>query len=124
MIQFIFIIFLFVISLLYRKNSNHNPKKNIIKKLTRQCSRWLLASQQDKSPLIAVLHLNYGMGYLWAIKDISTPQEFKSVTGVDWTDFENKATSLQDEITKNLVSVCPQYASDINQYFGKIAGDI
>jgi len=53
------------------------------------------------------------MGYLWAIKDISTPQEFKNITNIDWNTFENKATSLQDEITKNLVSVCPQYAADI-----------
>lgn len=39
-------------------------------KLIRQVARWSTAGKQDKNSMIAVLHANYGAGYLWALKDI------------------------------------------------------
>ena len=36
--------------------------KRIINILTRQTARWSTASSQDKSPLVRVLHANYGVG--------------------------------------------------------------
>ena len=50
-------------------------KKSHIETLIRQASRWSVAAQQDDSPIIALLHANYGAGYLWALKDIATDQE-------------------------------------------------
>ena len=49
-----------------------------IQKLTRQAARWSTAAAQDDSPLIAVLHANYGAGYLWALKDIATAKQIKN----------------------------------------------
>ena len=59
----------------------------IINILTRQTARWSSASNQDKSPLVAVLHANYGMGYLMALKDIATPQQIKSVSNINMQKF-------------------------------------
>ena len=104
--------------------SQNNTKDDDIRKLTRQCARWLIAAQQDDSPLIATLHLQYGMGYLWAIKDITTTDEFKRATGLDFLKFESHATQIQDQISKKMIKACPQFAGDIDRYLGNIAGEI
>ena len=36
----------------------------VVKSLLRQSARWTVAARQDKNPLIAVLHANYGAAYL------------------------------------------------------------
>ena len=56
--------------------TNNNGKKNnrekqiefAAQKLVRQAARWSTAAKQDKNSMIAVLHANYGAGYLWALK--------------------------------------------------------
>lgn len=112
----------------YIKNSNDRlktkTKNEDIRKLTRQCARWLIAAQQDDSPLIATLHLQYGMGYLWAIKDITTTHDFKMATGLDFLKFESHATEIQDQISKKIIEACPQFAGDIDRYLGSIAGEV
>ena len=40
--------------------------------------------------MIAVLHANYGAGYLWALKDIATDSEIQKATGINLGDFENE----------------------------------
>ena len=102
----------------------YSGKDEDIRKLTRQCARWLIAAQQDESPLIATLHLQYGMGYLWAIKDITTADEFKRATGLYFLKFESHATKIQDQISKKIIRACPQFAGDINKYLGSIAGEV
>ena len=105
------------------KNSQLNNKNTIIKTLIRQAARWSLAAEQDSSPMVAVLHANYGAGYLWALRDIATDDEIKAATGIDILQFRDKVTKVQDDATKKMVKVCPNYAPS-NSYFGKIAGDI
>ena len=60
----ILILLLVLVGLIYK------PKKtNPVDILVRQASRWSVAAQQDKSPMIALLHANYGVGYLWALQE-------------------------------------------------------
>jgi len=121
----ILILFLvLILSALYPKHNTYNTKDEDIRKLTRQCSRWLIAAQQDESPLIATLHVQYGMGYLWAIKDITTTIEFYNATGLDFLKFENRATNIQDKISKQIIKACPQFSGDIDEYLGRIAGEM
>tara|TARA_Y100000389_G_C17223324_1_gene394404 strand:+ start:407 stop:706 length:300 start_codon:yes stop_codon:yes gene_type:complete len=96
----------------------------IIKTLVRQTSRWSAAALQDKSPLIAVLHANYGAGYLWALKDIATADQIKHVTNIELLTFEKEITSIQDKVTKNAIRVCPEYNPTSNAYLSKIAGEM
>ena len=82
---------------------------NIIKTLVRQTARWSSAALQDKSPLIAVLHANYGAGYLWALKDIATSEQIKQATNVDQLEFEKKITDIQDKVTKDAIKQCADF---------------
>lgn len=124
-----FILIILIISLgigsyfeIYNNNDNVSP--SAIQKLTRQTARWLIAAQQDESPMIAALHAQYGMGYLWAIKDITSPSSFRKATGRDWEKFETEAVKVQDDMSRKIASACPQYVGDINKYLGRVAGDM
>jgi hypothetical protein len=101
---------------------NKNKLNEIINVLSRQAARWSTAAKQDKSVLIAVLHANYGAGYLWALKDIATPEQIKASTGIDFLKFEREITSIQDEATKKMALLCPKYAPN-KSYLSNIAGE-
>jgi len=85
-------------------------EKNMIQKLARQAARWSTAARQDKNSMIAVLHANYGAGYLWALKDIATDNQIEDNANIDIKKFESEITSTQDAVTKNMAKLCPKYA--------------
>lgn len=79
--------------------------------LYRQCARWAVASLQDASPMIAVLHANYAAGYLWAIKDIATPEQFARATGgADFLALERRVVAVQDAAARALLAACDRAA--------------
>jgi uncharacterized membrane protein (DUF106 family) len=88
-------------------NSSYRKKyEDAIKTLYRQSARWGVASLQDDSELIRNLHANYATGYLWALKDIISSEEFKRITGEDFQKIEEKVVSIQDTAAKMLVDKC------------------
>lgn len=59
-----------------KTTNNYQKQKNKqTQALIRQIARWTVASQQDTSPMIALLHANYAAGYLQALELITTEQE-------------------------------------------------
>ena len=119
----IIILILIIIFLIYIINQNKNDsigKKEIIFTLLRQASRWTNAALQDKSPLVAVLHSNYGTGYLWALHDIATDDEITEVLGFDSKKFTKLITNVQDNITMNLIKTCPEYGANLNNILTQI----
>jgi hypothetical protein len=80
--------------------------------LYRQTARYAIASTQDESPVVRMLHANYAMGYLMALKDISDPEHFRRVTGIDLISFEHKVAQVQDAATLGIVSENPNLIPD------------
>jgi hypothetical protein len=78
-----------------------------IRILYRQTARYAVASSQDESPVVKSLHANYAMGYLMALKDLATTEQFAKATGDNLLSFERKIASIQDASTVNLVGDCP-----------------
>jgi hypothetical protein len=87
--------------------SNVSLEKQI-RILYRQTARYAVASLQDESPVVKSLHANYAMGYLMALKDLTTTEEFKRATGDNLLSFERKIAAIQDASTVNLVGDCPE----------------
>ena len=102
------------------KSSSQDQLENIINILSRQAARWSTAAKNDMNPLIAVLHANYGAGYLWALKDVATPPQVKSATGIDFLKFEKEIVKIQDDATIALAKLCPGYAPE-KSYLTSIA---
>ena len=101
----IIICLIFVLFFVYRKVSNADDET--IRLLYRQAARYSVASMQDASEVIQVLHANYAMGYLLALKDLATGEDFERVTGENLLVFERKIAKNQDEATRRLVGVRP-----------------
>ena len=93
-----------------------------IRTLVRQGARWSTAAEQDNNPMIAVLHANYGAGYLWALADIATPAEIEKHSGIDYKKYKNAIVKIQDKTTKRMASVCPAYAPNPT-YLTAIGGE-
>ncbi len=96
--------------------------KTVIQILSRQAARWTTAAEQDENAMIAVLHANYGAGYLWALKDIANDQQIKIATGIDMKKFIAHIVAVQDKITKRMARLCPSYAPP-RTYLTKIGGE-
>jgi hypothetical protein len=105
-----YIVVFIVIALLWwmgnSSTSNSDKFVQSVRILYRQCARWAAASQQDSSEIIRVLHANYATGYLWALKDIVSSQEFENITGENFARFEAAIVKVQDTATKMLVGKC------------------
>lgn len=98
-------------------------KSETIRILIRQASRWAMAAKQDTEIMIAVLHANYGAGYLWAVRDIATDNEIEEATGIDILQFRDEIIKVQDTATRRLAKMCPQYLPN-DSYITKIATTI
>ena len=94
------------------RDLDHVPIDKQIRILYRQTARYAVASVQDDSPVVKSLHANYAMGYLMALKDLATTEEFAKATGDNLLSFERKIAGIQDASTVNLVGDCPALVPD------------
>lgn len=113
------IILLLVLIIAYLLRTNDKQKD--IRTLIRQASRWSVAADQDENAMIAVLHANYGAGYLWALQDIATDNEIAS-TGVDHQKFKDEIIRIQDNATRNMARLCPDFAPKTG-YLTSLSGE-
>ena len=109
LILFLLLVIVFV---LIRPTSSDNDKQ--IRILYRQTARYAVASLQDDSAVIKTLHANYAMGYLMALKDLATTEQFARATGDNLLSFERKIAGIQDASTVNLVGGCPDLIPDVD----------
>lgn len=124
--EFLYFLFgaLLVLYILDIRNthSSRNELTAQINKLSRQAARYTTAARQDKNSMITVLHANYGAAYLWALKDIATDTQIEKVMGIELSKFENEIIKTQDFATKQMASICKDYAPT-SSYLTKISGE-
>ena len=106
----------------YLYNTNYDLLSENIKILVRQAARWSTAAKQDESSMIAVLHANYGAGYLWAVKDIATDDQIAKAAGIDIRKFEKEIVEIQDQATIRMSQLCPDYGPE-SSYLTSIGGE-
>lgn len=99
-----------------------DSKEDIIKILLRQSARWSTAAAQDENPMIAVLHANYGAGYLYALNDIATPEEIVNATGVDISKYKKGIVDAQDMATVSAIKACPNFGPEAT-YLTSLGGE-
>ena len=117
------ILLIVIILLLVLQMTNEN-KSVYLTTLLRQSARYAIAAQQDESPLIAVLHINYAAAYFYAAKDIATDREIFNATGVDVQDYKQHLSKIQDSVSRQAYGACPEFVGDVDLYMGKIAGNV
>jgi len=116
-----FIVAIFILVLVMQNKSR--GMKQSIEKLVRQSARYATAAQQDKSPVIAVLHANYAAAYLYALKDIATESQIHNATGINVKKFKEHVLNVQDMVTKKTTESCPEFAGNVDIYLAEIGGE-
>jgi hypothetical protein len=117
----LFIIAIFILILVMQNKSR--GMKESIKKLVRQSARYATAAQQDKSPAIAILHANYAVAYLYALKDIVSDSQIHNATGIDVKKFAEHVTNVQDMVTKQTTEKFPDFTGRVDLYLAEIGGE-
>ena len=100
------------------KSDDFNEK---IKTLVRQSARWTIASEQDENPYIAMLHANYGAGYIFALRSIATDAQIKEATNLDVVKLEREVVKVQDMSFVKLARVCPD-GQPKSEFLRRISG--
>ena len=116
LIAAIFVLFLMM------QNKTRGMNK-AIEKLVRQSARYATAAQQDKSPVVAILHANYAAAYLYALKDIANESQIHNATGIDVRKFTENVINVQDSVTKKTTETCPEFAGQVDIYLAEIGGE-
>ena len=109
---------LLLVYLLFFRKPNMNQQ---IKLLVKQAAKWATTAQQDTSPYLSVMHSNYATGYLMSLKDIASPQQIHSVTGIDFVTFEKHILNVQEIVNTRLQEKVPEFAGEVNMYLSAIA---
>lgn len=109
----IILILAFIIHNLKNNNISKNVQSNNIKKLMRQVYRWYIASIQDNNPVIAMLHINYAVGYLSALMEISSEDEIYKVSGLNIRELQKEVTKQQDKSLLAVFENCPDNLKDL-----------
>ncbi len=76
--------------------------------LLRHAARWAIAADQDIEPVIRVLHANYAVGYMLALREVASDCEVLAVTGYDPYDLFVELLQVQDAATHEAMALCPQ----------------
>lgn len=108
----------FVISHLFPINPK-NPASILLK----QTARWTLAAEQDKNPLIAVLHANYAAGYLYALRDIMSDKDVENVTNVSMMKVQQRVQQVQQDVTMRALRYCPNFSTQLNDELALLGGE-
>jgi len=110
----IFILLVLFVFVLVRTDKSLSDSDKQIRILYRQTARFAVASLQDDSSVFKTLHANYAMGYLMALKDLATTEQFARATNDNLLSFERKIAAIQDASTVNLVGDCPDLIPDVD----------
>jgi hypothetical protein len=92
--------------------------------LFHQMARWSTAATQDENPMIAVLHANYGVGYMMALQSIASDDELERMLGVsNLRALFREVERAQHEATVKMATACPAAApKNVLARYGSEAG--
>jgi hypothetical protein len=92
-----------------------------IKSMIKKCAKWATTAQQDASLLTSITHANYAMGYLFTLKEISTPSDIHRQTGIDFKNFEEHIINVQEMVNQRLLKKYPDISGETDLYLSSIA---
>lgn len=109
-----YVIYKWLLSYVYAGDDSYTINKAQI--LIRQSARYAHAARQDKDLIIALLHANYGSGYLFAAKDIFPESELIKLFGSynKYKEFEAGIITIQDNVNKLAIKTCPNLISKLD----------
>jgi hypothetical protein len=88
------LIILCLLIMIFNIKEQQTTIQEIAPRIFHQMARWSTAASQDKNPVVAVLHANYGVGYMMVLKDLASDENLERILGVE------NIRSIFDEVHK------------------------
>lgn len=118
--MYLYLLVAVFIMFLIMQNKSRGMKKSI-EKLVKQSARYAVTAQQDSSPVMAILHANYAVAYLYALKEIASDSHIHNSTGIDVKKFTEHIKNVQDMVTKKTSEKCPNFIGEVDTYLADLA---
>ncbi len=74
-----------------------------IRQAVRQIQRWIYAAEHDTDVRIRLLHVNYAVGNIDMLRQMTTNDMVAKATGVNVLELWSRATRAQDAATKAIL---------------------
>lgn len=107
------LIILCLVIMIFNIKEQQPTINTIAARIFHQMARWSTAASQDKNPVIAVLHANYGVGYMMVLKDLASDEELQRILGIEnIRKVFDEVQSIQNTVTLNLANHCKNIFPD------------
>ncbi len=78
--------------------------------LVNQATRWTISASKDTNPLPQIMHANYAVATVLALRLLGKDDEIKRMLGIEAAKLDQltqSAMSIQDAAAKRIVAACP-----------------
>lgn len=107
------LIILSLFAMLFNMKEEQTTIQTIAPRIFHQMARWSTAASQDENPVIAVLHANYGVGYMMVLRDLASDEELERILGVEnIRRIFDEVQKIQNKATLNLANHCKDIFPD------------
>jgi hypothetical protein len=107
------LIILCLVAMIFNIKEEQTTINTIAPRIFHQMARWSTAASQDKNPVIAVLHANYGVGYMMVLKDLASDEDLERMLGVEnIRKVFDEVQKIQNNVTLNLANHCTNIFPD------------
>ena len=86
--------------------------KKTLKNLLSQSTRWSSVASQDQNPMIALMHINYALGFLKACRRLASDSDIQKITGSNIVELSYIMENQQAELMSQISAKCPELGLD------------
>lgn len=99
------------LSLLSKWADNYQkyPRKTVklLENLTKQSTQWYIMATQDANPMIALMHVNYALAYLFVARSYASPEEIRRLLSININEMIETLEDVQQKAIQTLSQKCP-----------------
>ena len=81
--------------------------KKLLQNLIQQSTRWSSVAAQDQNPVVALMHVNYAIGFLKAARRLAPDSDIAKITGSNVMELHYIMESQQADLISRISEKCP-----------------
>ena len=83
-----------------------------LKNLLAQSTRWSTIAQQDQNLVVALMHVNYALGFLKASRRLASDADIQKITGTNVVELHFLMENQQADLIQQISTACPALGLD------------
>jgi hypothetical protein len=113
LLAILLLIILSLVAMIFNIKEEQTTINKIAPRIFHQMARWSTAASQDKNPVIAVLHANYGVGYMLVLRDLTSDEDLQRILAIEnIRKVFDEVQQIQNTVTLNLANHCKNIVPD------------